>query len=237
MARSERSGRNVRAEPRSVPDVGRDLERIRDYIAGRLSEDERLAFEDRLARDPAFAEELERTLCLREGLQVLRARGWFQKAPSRAKAVRFWLPWLAAAVIAGIAFFLWVQRSAEGDAVLTASTSHVPVTKQFTFVAMRDDSIPILELPARGLIEFRAAPGIGTASHFNLSLLRLDGEHSTPVGIVKGLAVSESYVHAYGNASRLRPGSYLLSVEPDGEAIATSQTYRFNLYRPRPQTR
>lgn len=235
MARSERSGRGVvPAGPPSVIDLDRDLERMRDYIAGRLSEEEKLAFEDRLARDPAFVEELEQTLCLRGGLQVLRGRGWFQKAPSRAKAVRFWLPWLAAAVIAGIAFF-WVQRSAEAGAVLTASTIDanevVPVTAHLNLETMRGRSTPELLLPAGGLIQFQAAPGIGTASHFKLTLVRLDEGHSTPVGVVKGLAVSGRYVQVYGNASRLSPGRYLLRVEPDGEGIATSQTYPFNLYK------
>ena len=236
MARSERSGRGVAVGPPSVTDLDGDLERMRDYIAGRLSEEEKLAFETRLARDPAFVDELEQTLCLRGGLQVLRGRGWFQKVPSRAKAVRFWLPWLAAAVIAGIALFLWAQRSAEAGAVLTASTIDanevVPVTAHLNLETMRgDDSTPELLLPAAGLIQFQAVPGIGTASHFNLTLVRLDKGHSTPVGVVKGLAVSGRYVQAYGNASRLSPGRYLLRVEPDGEGIATSQTYPFNLYK------
>jgi hypothetical protein len=72
-----------------VIEVGCDFERMQDFIAGRLSDDEQRAFEDRLARDAGLVHELEQSLRLSEGLHQLRAQGYFDKAASRARGSRF----------------------------------------------------------------------------------------------------------------------------------------------------
>ena len=89
-------------------ELGRDFERMQDFIVGRLSDDEHRAFEDRLVRDPGLAHELEQSLRLSEGLHQVRAQGYFDKAAPRARGSRTWLPVLAAAAIAGLALFLWL---------------------------------------------------------------------------------------------------------------------------------
>ena len=81
-------------------DAGRDFERMQDYVAGRLSDDEHRAFEDRLVCDPGLVHEFEQSLRLSEGLHQLRAQGYFDKAASPARGSRIWLPILAAAAIA-----------------------------------------------------------------------------------------------------------------------------------------
>src|SRR6267378_7672336 len=93
-------------------DVGRDFERMRDYVVGRLADDERRTFEDRLVRDPELVREFERSLRLREGLEHLRAQGYFEKSVQRARGFRIWPAALAAATIAGVALFLWLQPHA-----------------------------------------------------------------------------------------------------------------------------
>lgn len=219
-------------------DAGRDFERMQDYVVGRLSDDEHRAFEDRLVRDPGLVDELERSLRLSEGLHQLRAQGYFDKAASRPGVSRIWLPILAAAAMAGLALFLWLQPSTGPSPVLTASlesrTAGVApsVAAHFTFVAVRESSTPDLDLPPGGVIEFRAAPATRmTASRYRMTLTQQDeGRSPKPVGAVAGLAVSaDGYVHGYADASRLGPGSYVLRIEPDAEPPGTAVVFPFNL--------
>jgi len=221
-----------------VIEVGRDFERMQDFIVGRLSDDEHRAFEDRLVRDPGLVHELEQSLRLSEGLHQVRAQGYFDKAAPRARGSRTWLPVLAAAAIAGLALFLWLQPSTGPSPVLTASLESrapgvgSPVAAHFTFVAVRDSSIPDLDLPSGGVIEFRAAPATHlTASRYRMTLVRQDERGaSKPVGAAAGLALSaDGYVHGYADASRLKPGSYLLRIEPDAQAPGTAEVFPFNL--------
>jgi len=219
-------------------EVGRDSERMQDYIVGRLSDNEHRAFEDRLVRDPRLVHELEQSLRLSEGLHQLRAQGYFDKAASRAGGSRIWLSVLAAAAIAGLAFFLWLQPSTGPLPVLTASLdSRAPavgpsVAAHFTFVAVRDSSTPDLNLPSGGVIEFRAAPATHlTRSRYRMTLVRQDeGGASKPVGAAAGLQLSaDGYVHGYADAARLESGSYLLRIEPDARAPGTGEVFPFNL--------
>lgn len=222
-----------------MTDAGRDLERMRDYLGGRLSDDEHRAFEERLLRDPELARELERTLRLREGLEQLRAEGSLNKGSSVRMLLRTWLPGLAAAVVAGVALFLWVHS--RPSPLLTASSEPrsagvaPSIAARFTFVATREVSTPDLELPSSGLIELRAAPGLRpTGSRYRLTLSYHDESGSaTPVGTVAGLELSaDGYIHCYADGARLGPGGYVLSVESDAQTAAAPETFRFNL-RPR----
>jgi hypothetical protein len=220
-------------------DVGRDFERMRDYVVGRLSDDERRTFEDRLVRDPELVREFEQSLRLREGFQQLRAQGYFEKSAQRARGFRIWPAVLAAAAIAAVALFLWLQPHTGPSPVLmaslearTAGAVAPSIAAHFTFVSLRKASTPDLDSPAAGLIEFRAAPGMRTtASGYRVTLAHHDeGESWTPVATLTGLALSaDGYVHCYADASRLGPGNYLLRLESDAEPAGTAQVFPFNL--------
>jgi hypothetical protein len=221
-----------------VIDVGRDFERMRDYIVGRLSDDERRTFEGRLVRDPELVREFEQSLRLREGLLQLRTQGYLSKVAAPTRGSRIWLPAVAAAAIAGVALFLWVQGT-QPARVLTASPElHTvagvtpSIAAQFTFVAVRAGSTPELNLPSRGLIEFRVAPATHiTGSRYRVTLVhREEGGSSKPVGTVAGLSLStDGYVHCYADASRLGAGGYLLRIEPDTGTPGTAETFSFTL--------
>ena len=74
-------------------DAAKDFATLQAFIRGRLPEDERRAFEDRLVREPALVNELEQSLRMREGLGQLRARGYFNAAPQRTRFPPGYPPW------------------------------------------------------------------------------------------------------------------------------------------------
>jgi hypothetical protein len=224
-------------------DVSGEMDRVRDYLVGRLSEEERRSFEERLVRDPELVREFEQALELREGLKELQAQGHFieplARPVARTAGLRMWLPLLAAAAVAGIALFLWTQRSAAPSGVLTsapesaaAAGGAATVVAHFTFVSMRGATTPDLDLPSRGLIEFRAAPGMQkTASRYRMTLVRDDeAGPSRSVGTLSELALGEDgYVHGYADAARLAPGSYLLRIDSGTAGAGASEEFAFNL--------
>jgi len=221
-----------------VLDVGRDIERIRDYLAGRLSEEESEAFGERLVRDPQLVRELERTLGLSEGLRQV-ARETRPAALPQPRRRYLWQPALAAAAAGVLAVALWVHPASERAPLLSASLPGGPtreaaapsVTSQFTFVAMRGDGAPALELPRTGLIEFRvAAPSQSPAGGYRVTLLGAgSGDDRQPMGSAAIAALpADGYLHVYADAARLRPGHYVLNVS-DGSGGAVLQAYPFSL--------
>lgn len=221
-------------------DMARDFERMRDYVVGRLSEEENRAFEERLGRDPELVRELEQSLQLREGMEHLRAQGYFTRAPVRPRRLssRPWLPTLAAAAALALVLFLWVEPSrlpigvSQSPATLLTVAGGAPVAAQFTFVATREATAPRLGLPASGLIELRATPAERSAqSYYRVTLLREDDNGSSrPVGAVSNVALTaDGYVHAYADASRLTTGAYEVRVEAVGEPQASAAVFRFTL--------
>jgi hypothetical protein len=224
-------------------DATSDLDRVRDYLVGRLSEEDRRSFEERMARDPQLVREFEQALELREGLKELQAQGYFIKPLARpgavARRLRTWLPLLAAAAITGIAFILWTQRSVAPSGVLTASpesaattTGVATVAAHFTFVSMRGAATPDLDLPSSGLIEFRAAPGMhGSTSLYRMTLVRTDETGpSRSLGTLSELPLGgDGYVRGYADAARLSPGGYLLRIDSGSTGAGASEEFTFNL--------
>jgi hypothetical protein len=222
-------------------DVGRDLERMRDYVVGRLPDEEHRAFEERLGRDPDLVRELEQSLQLREGLAQLQERGYFTRKMAPRVGHWAWLPALAAAAVLAMVMFLWVEPSrvptgvTQSPATLLSDAGGRPVMAHFTFLATRDASVPRLDLPASGLIELRAAPAERSAqSDYRVTLLREDERGSSQtVGAVSNVVVTaEGYVRAYADASRLTAGAYEVRVEAVDEPKASGAEFRFTLSTP-----
>jgi hypothetical protein len=190
-------------------------------------------------REPALVREFEQSLRLREGLEALRDQGYFAKPASQGRWLRIWLPALLAAAGAGLALLLWTARGTGPSPLLMASVeSHsgaVPVVAaHFTFISVRGNPAPELDLPAKGLIEFRMAPAArGTASRYRVTLLRRDtGRALKPAGALAGLALgAEGYLYCYADASRLAPGRYTLRVESEAESPDNAETFLFTLSR------
>jgi hypothetical protein len=219
-------------------DVERDFERMLDYAGGRLADDERRAFEDRLLRDPELVREFEQTLRLREGLEQLKEQTYFvRSAPRTARRSLMWVPALAAAALAAVAIILWVQPQTSSTGVLRASLglsgATGAVSSQLTFVSMRGSSSYDLDRPAAGLIEFRASPpGRAAGARYRLTLERAgQGDATEPLGALPELAPgADGYLHGYADASRLPAGRYLLRVETAGQPAETGLAFPFELH-------
>jgi hypothetical protein len=97
---------------------------------------------------------------------------------------------------------------------------------------MRGSSVPELDLPAAGLIEFRAAPGTAT-QRYRVSLVRQHGGSGTePVATLADLrARADGYVYCYADAARLTAGSYVLRVQADTDnnTASTAAEFPFSL--------
>jgi hypothetical protein len=216
-----------------------EMDQVRDYLVGRLSEEERRTFEERLVRDPELAREFEQTRELREGLKELQAQGYFVKslaqrtAGRRALRVGMWVPTLVAAAVVGVVLFLWTGRSVAPPGVLAASAGEAAVAAQFTFVSMRGTSTPDLDLPSSGLIEFRAATGMHEgASRYRMTLIRNnESEPSRALGALTDLAPDvDGYIRGYADATSLAPGSYVLHVDSGMAGARASEDFAFTLH-------
>jgi hypothetical protein len=222
-----------------VTDATRDFATLQAFIVGRLSDEERQVFEDRLAREPRLVRELEQSLRMREGLRQLRTRGYFSSAAAQRKRRPVWLPVLAAAASAVLGLFLWLSRTTVPAPLLTASLEARAVAgatslvaAHFTFVSMRGSSVPDLVLPSAGLIEIRAEPSAsGPGQRYRMLLARESaGAGEQPVAVLNGLTVSpDGYLHAYADAARLTEGAYDLHIQADNAVPSDTATFPFNL--------
>jgi hypothetical protein len=224
-----------------VVDTGRDLDRMRDYTAGRLSDEERRMFEERLVRDPGLVREVEQSVRFQEGLRQLQAQGYVAKGAARAGGLRVWLPAVAAAAVAALALFIWVQPRGEPAGVLRASVqagsagaSAAAVAARFTFVSLRGDSTPDLQLPASGVIEFRAAPAMRAAdATYRVTLTQGSERTATPLGTLTKLALgADGYLRFYADAAGLVAGKYVLRIDSGPKATASPEQFAFTLRSP-----
>jgi hypothetical protein len=217
-----------------MTDAAKDFATMHAFIVGGLTDIERRAFEDRLAREPELAQELEQSLRMREGLLRLRSTGYFQNVATPRKQTRILGLALAASVI--LAMFLWVSRPGSSPPLFTGSLPSgaagglSTVAAQFTFVSMRGGSVPDLDLPPTGFVEFRVAAS-NDAGQYGLTLQRVDdGAPPLTVARIAGLRVaSDGYLHVYADASRLSSGRYQLNVQATTDPRTAADAFDFNL--------
>ena len=213
---------------------------MQNYIAGRLSEAERTAFEDRLLSDAGLVQELEEFLRLREGLEILRVRNQLALPSPSRRWVRAILPALAAA-LAIIALFLgWhpIQRSPVIAASVTSLHPHggalLAVVGRHTFATLRDATqTPVLDLPTQGALELRAlTSSTGAGRSFRITLEQIRGQGISRVATAEHLIPDlDGFIIIYADASLLQPGDYALIVEPDVDDPSSRQRFAFGLKR------
>jgi hypothetical protein len=222
-----------------MTDVTANVERMRDYLANRLSDEEARDFEDRLTREPALASELELTLRLRAGLSELAERGQLASAIRNPNPSRPWWPSIAVAAVIGVlAVSLWAFHAARAPgvhALLLPSSGEERISAQFTFRALRSsDRTPVLELPASGAIELDVAPAaLRVGARYTVALVQIDADgRRLEIASLPDLSPdTHGLIHCYAAASRLIPGTYALVVTLSGQPAGEAETFTFSLAR------
>jgi hypothetical protein len=217
-----------------MSDADLDYARLRDYLAGRLPDNECRTFEDRLQRDPALARELDLSLRLRAGLEVLRTEN--RLSVSGSSRSLGWMKRLvaAAATVACIALIFWV-RPATVPAILMSTTevrmAARPIVAHFSFISTRESSIPDLELPPSGLIEMRSAPSRRAPGLlYAVTLVARNSSGGRALAALRSLSAdADGYVRCFADAQRLRPGIYELRLESGSGVGADKDVFTFNL--------
>lgn len=220
-----------------MSDTAGDSETVRDYLAGRLSDGDALAFEERVAREPKLVGALEEFLRMREGLEVLRERGALPEllaAPPPAWH-RVALPLAAAAAVAAVAVGMQllgrtpVVAASLADLRLAAPAT---VVAAYSFAATRSAAGgPALDLPPAGAVELKVlVPGAAGAT-YRLALRRLEasGAASEVGSVARAARDASGFVVAYVDASRLAPGDYSIAAVPQGAAAENSVDIPFRL--------
>jgi hypothetical protein len=214
-----------------------DYARLRDYLAGRMPDNECRTFEDRLQRDPTLARELDLSLRLSAGLGSLgakdrRSASGSSKTPSWTKRFA-----AAAATLACIALLLWA-RPRTISAILTSTpessaSNHAarPIAAHFSFIATRGLSVPDLALPPNGLIEIRSAPSRrGPSLRYAVTLVAREPSGDRTLAVLHDLSAdADGYVRCYVEAQRLQPGPYELLIETISDTDAAKDAFTFNL--------
>jgi hypothetical protein len=215
------------------------MDYVQNYLGERLSEAERDAFEEQLVTDPGLVRELETTLRLREGLAMLRDRK--QLVTRRPRRVR--IATVAAAcggILLASMLYIGLRSAQLAPPVMAASlnalesAAKVPlaVAKRYVFTTARAASPPpIFDLPTGGALELQAlTSSTDPASSFHLRLERRENQKTLVVGSLKRLVPdADGFVAAYVDASALRPGDYLLVVEPEAENTLGAEQFAFGV--------
>jgi hypothetical protein len=202
---------------------------IERYLTGQLNEAESSAFEERVASQPEFYRQIETILRFKEGLAILHQRGELEllmkgrrwpRGITRAVA--------AAAIIAGIALWVWwlPPKGAPGmlarsSAKIVSTSTTLPGGPQYLLIRTRDPSKPVeIELSgAQRAIELKVLPAesnSGEKYRITLERLSLDGRASSLQKIDDISPGADGYLDLCLDASQLAVGSYVLLVQTVG---------------------
>jgi hypothetical protein len=217
---------------------------VQDYVAGRLSEAERAAFERRLLTDADLIRDLEESLRLREGLEVLRKQNVLEGLQfPRQRALRGYVAWASAVAAAAVLLSVALYYCSHSPPILGASVAALsggltrapPVVDRHTFAAIRAHaSTPEIALPPSGALELRVLTAVADASGtFRVTLDQIQMQKTSRIGRQEHMVPdADGFVVIYANTSRLEPGEYLLTVERDGvKDPAAAERFAFRLDR------
>jgi len=189
-------------------------EAIEQYVAGRLSEDEAIAFEEYCVANPEFAKQVEFEQRLKTGLALV-ARG------STAEFVRSEpgpLRWNIAAA-AGILlclfsmYYLWSHYVPEARPLMAAVTSDTQRSGPTLRLALvrGSESTPALQ---EGIVRVEIVGLFDLAYHYSVALDRLEDKKKsdTVATLYSQHPTSPVTLEVMIDSNQLRPGNYSLRV-------------------------
>jgi len=214
------------------------------YLADQLTDEELSAFEIYLVEHPDVVEQLEDTARLKVGLMRLQERGQLSTIERARPAWRRpRLLALAASVVAAVVgVAIWLNLSPVDRPLLAANLSAFeknardavkPGARYLVLRMRRADVDARITPPAPpSVVELRVLPehGSGDQAFYDLTL---DAQH--PDGRVDRIAAvqaapgTDGMVTVYLDAGRVKPGRYLLTLNPGGAPEGTHQSSRFTL--------
>jgi len=214
------------------------------YLAHRLSDAERSAFEAYFLKHPEIVEELEEAAQLKAGLMRLRDTGelasllkpkpWYRQRRFYDLRGRFGGT-LAAVAILGVCTFLWLNRHAVPSGPWLSPTpasllgplgKPLPAGGTYTILRTRGESTDLdIELPAspqalvlRVLPETMAQPAV-----YRVTLYAVEGTELREVATVAGLTPAEDeFVPVFVDSSQVKKGRYRLALEGVGSPASRS---------------
>jgi hypothetical protein len=213
------------------------------YLANRLTDEEREAFEAYYVEHPDMVQEMEAAARFKVGLMKLRETGELTRLLQREQRP----PWhyvAAAAAIAALAIgtFLLIDRTPASRPVLAASIDalhatggvQATLTGQYAILRTRGSAVDAeIELPPAGqALELRVLPEFAARpERYRVQLFRMSADDSMQsVAELGGLAPDpDTFVSVFVDAARLQAGQYRLAIAGDPDTDARDKESAFIL--------
>ena len=213
------------------------------YLADRLTDEEREAFETYYLEHPDVVQELEAAARFKVGLMKLRDTGELAQLLQREKRPQ-WHYFAAAAALAALAIgtFLIIDRApgthpilaAAVDALRGANGNPPTLTREYAVLRTRGSAIDAeIRLPPAGeALELRVLPEFAARpERYRVRLFRVSADDSLQsVAELGGLVPEDdNFVSIFVDGTRLQPGQYRLTIAGDPDTDARDKESAFIL--------
>ena len=218
------------------------------YLADRLTDEEREAFEAYYLEHPDVVQELEAAARFKVGLMKLRDTGELEQLLQRARRPQ-WHYFAAAAAIAALAIgaFLIVDRAPSTHPILAATVDTLrgvggnppTLTREYAVLRTRGSAIDAeIPLPPPGeALELRVLPEFTPRpERYRVRLFHVSADDSLQsVAELGGLVPEDdNFVSVFVDGARLQPGQYRLTIAGDPDTDARDKESAFILRMQRP---
>jgi len=212
------------------------------YLADRLTDDEREAFEAYYLEHPDVVQELEAAARFKVGLMKLRDTGELSKLLQREQR-RQWPYFAAAAAVAALVIgaFVIIDRTPERHPILAATVEALrgtngspPLTRDYAVLRTRGSAVDAeIPLPPPGeALELRVLPEFtARPERYHVRLFRMSADDSLQsVAELGGLVPEDdNFVSIFVDGGRLQPGQYRLAITGDPDTDARDKESAFIL--------
>lgn len=213
------------------------------YLADRLSDEERAAFEAYYLEHPDVVQELEAAARFKVGLMKLRDSGELDRLLQPHKRPQWhYIAAAAAAVALVVGAFLLVDRTPAARPILAATiealhgTNGSPPTlaREYAVLRTRGSAVDAeIRLPAEGeALELRVLPEFtARPERYRVRLFRMSADDSLQSVAELGGLVPEpdNFVSIFVDGARLQPGPYRLAIAGDPDTDARDKESAFIL--------